>query len=420
MLFSIKENSLLIEDLMNEKIFIFLKSIFRSSKTANVNEIKNIKKALSFIYKKENYLNYILKEYTQFRKKFLDESLKKRYISITNTEELLYKLIEDFKNYFIKEVILLHYFFGNPKEDINLHIILQMFNNTNQETKNQAEYEEFFNSFKSSFKQEKLDFSSFVSLLNVILFSFEQTTYESFKKAINISQSPDNLSKVYNITMISYLYCFSIEKFSEELSISSLENLSLYGFLINNKKSLSKTLAKSYSDFGKSVIVLKTNFKKFLSSNDFFITDSSSDKGITSLFEEFSKIVKTYHSNYAHLNSKDRENLNPKLNNQSFKVLFEFFEGLDVLQETNIQTTCKLVNLIQNIINKFKIFENFEVIEDELNNLKLLLEKAVKNCVNLVHSAICKQTNFTQENLSKLTTYEQMINLIEYILDTSN
>ena len=69
---------------MNEKIFIYLKSVFRSNQNITLTDLNNIKKALSFIYKKENYLNYIVKEYTQYRKKLLDDYLKKKYLSITN------------------------------------------------------------------------------------------------------------------------------------------------------------------------------------------------------------------------------------------------------------------------------------------------------------------------------------------------
>ena len=411
---------MLVEELMNEKIFIYLKSVFRSNQNITLTDLNNIKKALSFIYKKENYLNYIVKEYTQYRKKLLDDYLKKKYLSITNYEEIIHKLIDDFKHHFIKEIILLHFFFGsNQVINVDLYIILQMFNNSNIEQRIEKEYDCFIASFKEIFRSEKLDFASFINLLNLILYSFEQITYENFKKISNFPQKQENISKYYNITVMSYLYTQNIEIFSKELNIDNIDNLSLYGFLINNKKNLSKTLAKSYSDFAKSVASLKSNFHKFLGSTDLFLSENNSNKFLLLHFDEFSKIIKIYHNFYFQIKENDKEYLNPKENNQSYKLLFDFFDGLDIMKDNNIQVICKVINLIDNILNKFKSLENFDLIKNYINKIKLYLSNSMKNCVNLIHSLICKQTNFNEENLRKITNYENMINLIEFILDKS-
>jgi len=421
LLYSLKENTLLIEELMNEKIFIFLKTMFRTNKTTSLTDLNNIKKSLSFIYKKENYLNYVLKEYTQYRKKLLDDYLKKKYLSIHNYEEIIVMIIDDFKHHFIKEIILIHYFFGNQQNtNVDLYMILQMYNNSNLELKNQKEYENFLSSFKESFKNEKLDFASFINLLNVILYSFEQITYDNFKKASNIQQTHENISRIYHFYVMSYLYSQNIEQLSKELNISSIDNLSLYGFLINNKKSLSKTIAKCFSDFSKAIITAKTNFKKFLSSTEIFLSENNSQKTVLVFFEEFAKIVRVYHNYHTLFLEKDRENLNPKLNNQSFKVLFEFFNGLDLFKENNLQIICRVINLIDNIIKKFSDLDSFSLIQEEISKLKENVNISINNCVDLIYSLICKQTNFNEENLFKITTYEQMINLIEFILDKSN
>jgi len=421
LLYSLKENTLLIEELMNEKIFIFLKTMFRTNKTTSLTDLNNIKKSLSFIYKKENYLNYVLKEYTQYRKKLLDDYLKKKYLSIHNYEEIIVMIIDDFKHHFIKEIILIHYFFGNQQNtNVDLYMILQMYNNSNLELKNQKEYENFLSSFKETFKNEKLDFASFINLLNVILYSFEQITYDNFKKASNIQQTHENISRIYHFYVMSYLYSQNIEQLSKELNISSIDNLSLYGFLINNKKSLSKTIAKCFSDFSKAIITAKTNFKKFLSSTEIFLSENNSQKTVLVFFEEFAKIVRVYHNYHTLFLEKDRENLNPKLNNQSFKVLFEFFNGLDLFKENNLQIICRVINLIDNIIKKFSDLDSFSLIQEEISKLKENVNISINNCVDLIYSLICKQTNFNEENLFKITTYEQMINLIEFILDKSN
>jgi len=329
-------------------------------------------------------------------------------------------IIDDFKHHFIKEIILIHYFFGNQQNtNIDMYMILQMYNNSNLELKNQKEYETFLSSFRETFKNEKLDFASFINLLNVILYSFEQITYDNFKKASNIQQTHENISRIYHFYLMSYLYSQNIEQLSKELNISSIDNLSLYGFLINNKKSLSKTIAKCFSDFSKAIITAKTNFKKFLSSTEIFLSENNSQKTVLVFFEEFAKIVRIYHNYHNLFLEKDKENLNPKLNNQSFKVLFDFFNGLDVFKENNLQIICRVINLLDNIIKKFGDIEEFSLIQEELSKLKENVNSSINNCVDLINSLICKQTNFNQENLFKITTYEQMINLIEFILDKS-
>ena len=90
-----------------------------------------------------------------------------------------------------------------------------------------------------------------------------------------------------------------------------------------------------------------------------------------------------------------------------------------IFKENNIQVICKVINLIDNIIKKFNDLEGFSLIEEEIGNLKENMTNSINICANIINSLICKQTNFNEGNLIKITTYEQMINLIEFILDKS-
>ena len=218
---------------------------------------------------------------------------------------------------------------------------------------------------------------------------------------------------------MSYLYSQNIEEFSKELNIKSIDNLSIYGFLVNNKKSLSKILAKSYSEFAKAILSLKSSFHKFINSTELFLSDSNSNKTLLMYYDEFSKILIIYNNFHTQFQEKDKEYLNPKENNQSYRFLFDFFEGLNLLKDNNVQVICKVINLTNKILAKFKNLENFDLVKNEIEKLKLFMSNSIKECVNLIHSLICKQTNFNDENLKKITTYEHMINLIEYILDKS-
>jgi len=117
LLFSIKENFQIVEDLMNEKIVLYLKNTFRQKTNFEVGEFKNIISTINFLKEKENYLNFILKEFTQMRKKVLEKILRKKFLKLNKLDEVFASLIEDFEFHFLKEYVILFFLF-NTELDI--------------------------------------------------------------------------------------------------------------------------------------------------------------------------------------------------------------------------------------------------------------------------------------------------------------
>ena len=149
------------------------------------------------------------------------------------------------------------------------------------------------------------------------------------------------------------------------------------------------------------------------------MNENSINKSILYYFEEYSKIIKIYTKFQNLFNQNDQNYLNPKVNNLSFKTLFEFLDGFDISKENNLLIICKFINLVDNISIKYASEAENQLIKEDVDKIKHLLKSSRQSCVNLIHSSICKQTNFNEENLNKISSYDQMINLIEFILDKS-
>lgn len=139
LIFSIKENFGIMDDLLNEKIIIYIKDMLRSSERffANKNFFSNNQKsfynnlyqeflkefdidnwliALSYISEKENYKNFIIKEYVNSRKKIIENILKQKYLKLNKIDLIFENLISDAKIFFLKEFLLFQVFFGNSLE----------------------------------------------------------------------------------------------------------------------------------------------------------------------------------------------------------------------------------------------------------------------------------------------------------------
>ena len=86
LLMSIKEHFSLIDEMLNEKIVIYLKHQFRSKTTFTLKEYKDIILLLTYLHNKDQYIKFVLNEYTQMRKKFIEEQLRSKYFKISNKD----------------------------------------------------------------------------------------------------------------------------------------------------------------------------------------------------------------------------------------------------------------------------------------------------------------------------------------------
>ena len=70
------------DEMLNEKIVIYLKHQFRSKTTFSLKEYKDIIILLTYLHNKDQYIKFVLNEYTQMRKKFIEENAWRANIDV--------------------------------------------------------------------------------------------------------------------------------------------------------------------------------------------------------------------------------------------------------------------------------------------------------------------------------------------------
>ena len=112
---SIKKHYNLIDEMLNEKIVVYLKNFFKkfNEKILELKDFKELKILIQFLQDKEQYINFVLKEYINMRKKFCESIIKDKYLILSskNIDSVYTYLNEDFMFYFMKELILISFFF---------------------------------------------------------------------------------------------------------------------------------------------------------------------------------------------------------------------------------------------------------------------------------------------------------------------
>ena len=111
---SIKKHYTLVDEMLNEKIVVYLKTYFKQiNEKISLKDFKELKTLIQFLYNKEQYINFVLKEYIIMRKKFCEGIIKDKYLILSskNIDSVYTYLNEDFMFYFMKELILISFFF---------------------------------------------------------------------------------------------------------------------------------------------------------------------------------------------------------------------------------------------------------------------------------------------------------------------
>lgn len=445
LLFSIKENYNIVDELVNEKIVIYLKKLFRTIndkrsniKKFSIEEYKNILLTLGYLSEKENYLNFILKEYTQMRKKNLEEIIRNSYLKISKLEEIFKRLIEDFEFNFLKEFLLIFCFFNDNElfnfsdhqeilNFLNYHETLESESGSDLDHSSEKNKKDILNNLLSKIKNSKLnslrkDYNFYIPYLNQILFIIEELFYVNINNTKNQNNLESNISEIYKITILSYYYLSKIESVLKENNFSFKlinENLNLFSMLSNYKKSFSKILSKVVTDTLKNLQKIQKNliggFKEenSISGNN----ENMISKIYIQLSEEFSRCFSYFYNFGMTLSNEEKENLNPKAFS-CLKLLFEFFNIESFNDQTNIVILLKTLNLLAISMSKFEGKEFSNIIKDEINQMSKTYAFFEEIVVKNLTTSIVKSTNF-EENLKKTISHEQTINLIEHIMEKS-
>ena len=399
LLMSVKEHYNTIDEMLHEKIVIYLKNFFRYNKrTFLENEFKEVVILLNYIKEKDKYLSFVLNEYTQMRKKVCEEILKEKYLSLNskNFDEIFTSLNEDFIFYFMKEFILINFFFVYEIRDNSLILrsdILSLLNYPENENKdlNIEKIMEILSQTKN------IDLTSLIGNVNKILFIFEDLFFQQTQK------KKLDFAEIYKITLLSYFYTEKIELIFKKNNLSNI-NLKLSLVIDNYKKNYSSIFKKLSNEKIRKLQKFKEGVSNYFSESQVLITNEGTiNLELINLIEDYKKIFSLYEK-YKIIND-DKDIVNPN-KHDLYIFLINFFSDNEIVKnEKSIDILFKIINLL-NILNSS--FEN------EKN--KKCLNELIDRTVNLIIENVLSIVKF-EDGLKENLTHEQIINLVEHLME---
>ena len=212
---SIKKHFTLVDEMLNEKIVVYLKTYFKQiNEKISLKDFKELKTLIQFLYNKEQYINFVLKEYIIMRKKFCEGIIKDKYLILSskNIDSVYTYLNEDFMFYFMKELILISFFFIQCDYTfIKIEDAFELFvyngkgnlmgiNYNENNIKLFNKLESVLNNFGKN-KEKIFEVEKYINNLNNILDIFDVLFLEyTQKKELEFHQ-------VYKFTLLSYYFC---------------------------------------------------------------------------------------------------------------------------------------------------------------------------------------------------------------------
>ena len=401
LLMSVKEHYNLIDEKFNEKIVVYLKNFLRNNKSSyNLIEIENFFKLLNYLKNKQTYLNFVLNEYTQSRKKFCEEELKEKYLNLSkkNFDEIYTNLNQDFIFYFIKEYILINFFFNenlkNKENLLNLNADIFPIINKKKNLDNFNTLENNLKKICALIKDE--DKIIFTNNLNSILYVFEDLFYQ------HTQQKTLNYYEIYKVTLLSYYYTEKLENIFKENNLIKI-SLNLSVIISNYKKNYTYLFQKSQNNKIKILQKLKENLINYLRDSQILITNESViNQEINELIDNY-KLIFDIYQKYK-INNDEKNIVNPN-KHEIYLFLINFFDGEEILNEKNIDILFKVINLLDILNNNFPIEKN-----------QLLMNNLIDKSIKIILDNIFNQIKF-EEQLKKSVSHEQTVTIIESMMD---
>ena len=226
---SIKKHFTLVDEMLNEKIVVYLKTYFKQiNEKISLKDFKELKTLIQFLYNKEQYINFVLKEYIIMRKKFCEGIIKDKYLILSskNIDSVYTYLNEDFMFYFMKELILISFFFIQCdyifikiEDAFELFVYngkgnLMGINYNENSLKLFNKLESILNNFGKN-KEKIFEVEKYINNLNNILDIFDVLFLEyTQKKELEFHQ-------VYKFTLLSYYFCEKLDMILNETELTN-------------------------------------------------------------------------------------------------------------------------------------------------------------------------------------------------------
>ena len=432
LLLSIKKHYTLIDEMINEKIVIYLKNAFRQfTDKISLKDFKELYILVHFLYNKEQYINFVLKEYTNMRKKFCEGLIKDKYLILSskNIDSVYTSLNEDFMFYFMKELILISFFFLSEELSIiSIEEAYELFiyngktnklsydkekekdkDNKNKEKDNNDKSEEKVDKIFSRLekvlnnlgktKEQIFIIEKYISNLNSILYIFDTLFYEyTQKKELEFYQ-------VYKFTLLSYYFCEKLDKILNETELRN-KNRTFNSTFITNRNNFSSILRNYENEELKELNKIKLNMINYLKDSQVLITNESI------IYQKLSKLIDNYKiifNLYNQYKPKKEENNTDIVNpyqHELYLYLLDFFDNNEQIDnELNLEILFKIINLLHMLNSSFKYEKNVRLFKSMMDKI-----------VNIILGNVFKDIKYEEVLLLK-KSHDETINMLESMMD---
>ena len=409
---SIKKHFTLVDEMLNEKIVVYLKTYFKQiNEKISLKDFKELKTLIQFLYNKEQYINFVLKEYIIMRKKFCEGIIKDKYLILSskNIDSVYTYLNEDFMFYFMKELILISFFFIQCDYTfIKIEDAFELFvyngkgnlmginyNENNMKLFNKLE--SILNNFGKN-KEKIFEVEKYINNLNNILDIFDVLFLEyTQKKELEFHQ-------VYKFTLLSYYFCEKLDMILNETELTN-KNKVLNSTFLTNKNNFSSILRNYENEELKQLNKMKANLLKYLKDIQILITENEINQKINKLINNYKIIFELYEKYKPQKEENNNDIINPN-QHELYLYLLDFFDNNDQIEnETNLEILFKIINLLHLLNTNFKSEKNIRL-------FKSLKDKIV----NIILNNVLTEVKY-ESILSEKKSHNETINVIEELVD---
>ena len=409
---SIKKHFTLVDEMLNEKIVVYLKTYFKQiNEKISLKDFKELKTLIQFLYNKEQYINFVLKEYIIMRKKFCEGIIKDKYLILSskNIDSVYTYLNEDFMFYFMKELILISFFFIQCDYTfIKIEDAFELFvyngkgnlmgiNYNENNIKLFNKLESILNNFGKN-KEKIFEVEKYINNLNNILDIFDVLFLEyTQKKELEFHQ-------VYKFTLLSYYFCEKLDMILNETELTN-KNKVLNSTFLTNKNNFSSILRNYENEELKQLNKMKANLIKYLKDIQILITENEINQKINKLINNYKIIFELYEKYKPQKEENNNDIINPN-QHELYLYLLDFFDNNDQIEnETNLEILFKIINLLHLLNTNFKSEKNIRL-------FKSLKDKIV----NIILNNVLTKVKY-ESILSEKKSHNETINVIEELVD---
>ena len=409
---SIKKHFTLVDEMLNEKIVVYLKTYFKQiNEKISLKDFKELKTLIQFLYNKEQYINFVLKEYIIMRKKFCEGIIKDKYLILSskNIDSVYTYLNEDFMFYFMKELILISFFFIQCDYTfIKIEDAFELFvyngkgnlmgiNYNENSLKLFNKLESVLNNFGKN-KEKIFEVEKYINNLNNILDIFDVLFLEyTQKKELEFHQ-------VYKFTLLSYYFCEKLDMILNETELTN-KNKVLNSTFLTNKNNFSSILRNYENEELKQLNKMKSNLIKYLKDIQILITENEINQKINKLINNYKIIFELYEKYKPQKEENNNDIINPN-QHELYLYLLDFFDNNDQIEnETNLEILFKIINLLHLLNTNFKSEKNVRL-------FKSLKDKIV----NIILNNVLTEVKY-ESILSEKKSHNETINVIEELVD---